>query len=157
MLIPVLKVLAEGYDNSDAFERTVSYIYRLNQKKPLPVYAYDVWPPSYERIIQSFHNIRNGRNDNTSQFVWHLILSFGTADDSLNRFAYSLTHDIARLFAVIYPVCYAFHHDTDNFHAHLIVCSSSRLPGYGPLDQNQMNTYCQTIKTTFQPIQLIRG
>lgn len=54
----ILKIIPGEYTNQDAIDKTITYLFRLNQKTSFPIYCYGVYPPTYENLIKGFHDTR---------------------------------------------------------------------------------------------------
>lgn len=129
-----LKIIENTYENSNAIDNTIAYIYRLNKKSPLPIYCYGVdFPPTYENVIKSFHKTRDRHPSPPDQQVYHFIISLEFLLPNINFFYFA--DDVAKIFDC-YPVCYSFHTDTDHPHFHFIVSTISYFPGYQDLDDS---------------------
>ncbi len=133
-----LKVIKNGYENSNAVDNTISYIYRLN-KNPLPLYCYGVdFPPTYKNVIKSFHKTRQKNFNPPGQQLHHFVISFEFLVPNVNFFHFA--DDVAKIFDG-YPICYSFHTDTDHPHFHYIVSTASYFPDYPALDDNILSLY----------------
>lgn len=136
----VFKIIPGEYVNCDAIDNTIKYLYRLNKKKALPLYCYGVFPPTYENLIQAFHETRRLMQTNIlNQQVWHFTISFELALPQITRTNYHFADGIAKLYAPEYQVCYAYHTNTHHPHFHYIVSTTSYIPGNEPLSVDKMN------------------
>lgn len=131
-----LKIIDDAYENDDAIDNTIAYIYRLNKRIALPLYCYGVeYPPTYRNVIRSFHKTRNKHPSPPDQQLYHFVLSLEFLLPNINFF--HLADDVAKLFDA-YPVCYSFHTDTDHPHFHFIISTVSFIPGHSCLDNSTL-------------------
>lgn len=135
----LIKICDGEYTNDDAIEQAIEYIYRLNTNRNLPSYCYGIFPPDHENIIRQFKYVRIVQNNVPDRKVWHLVLSFPKNESSQHFLR--LVDKIAKLFGNKYMVCYAFHNDTEHFHAHFIISATSYIPHYPELNQNTLTQY----------------
>lgn len=155
----IIKVCDGEYTNDNAIERTIEYIYRLNNNRNLPPYCYGIFPPVYENMIREFQYVRTVQNNVPDRKVWHLVLSF---PEEMNRqyFYSSFADKIATLFRNAYMLCYAFHNDTENFHVHFIISATSYIPNYSELNEDTLMQYlyqAQTIAADYNiPLDIIK-
>lgn len=150
----ILKIIPGEYENSDAIEKTVNYIYRTNQAKNLPLFCYGVWPPTYENIIKQFLKSREQHQNPPDRFVWHFTLSFPFNSKNVSTTYFKFADTIAEMFSSDYQVCYAFHTDTANFHFHFIVSACSFRNTISQLDSNKMQQYIQNIMDIAKQFQI---
>lgn len=146
-----VKFVPGEYCNADVIPNTLSYIFNLKSKNPLPVRFYGLsdvggYPPSHEKIIQQFQKIRADQNNTSTQQVWHMILSFPCLFEEPYGTYFYFADAIAKVFAYEYPVCYAYHtknKTTGNAHSHFhyIISTSSYIPEHPPLDESKMQAY----------------
>ena len=126
-----------GYCNDDAIFNTITYIFRLKDNAEL---YYGIWPPTKENAIATFEELRTKYPAQTiSKQVQHFEISFNTIKDK--NFIISFADQIAFLFAPIYPVCFALHNDTDNYHVHFIISTTSHLPNHPPFKDELWKCY----------------
>lgn len=137
----LIKICGGEYINDDAIKNTIKYIYRLEKKRNLSPYCYGIFPPTYENIIREFEYVRAVQNDVPDRKVWHLVLSFPENEIIQQYLYYSLADAIAKLFSNAYMVCYAFHNDTNNFHAHFIISATSYIYNYPELTKDVVMQY----------------
>lgn len=136
-----LKIIDDPYENENAVDNTISYIYRLKNKKPLPIYCYGVdFPPTYKNLVKSFYKTRDRCLMPPDQQLYHIILSFAFMIPNINLM--HIADDIAKVFDG-YPVCYSFHTDTDHPHFHFIVSTSSYFPDYPSLEMGVLSKYIE--------------
>lgn len=137
-----LILLTGSYANPDVIEKTINYIYRLENPYK---YCYGVWPPSTENAVNLFHQTREIFPQNTcDQQIQHLVITFDKLKDIglINQF----TNEIALLFAEYYPVCFALHDNEKYLHTHFIISTASYLPGVPPLKSDILNAMLPTIE-----------
>ena len=67
------------------------------------------------------------------------LLSF--PEKEANQQFFVLADKIAKLFSNVYMVCYAFHNDTNYFHAHFIISATSYIPNYPELNKDKVMQY----------------
>ncbi len=135
----LIKICNGEYTNNEAIKRAIEYIYRLNTNRNLPSYCYGIFPPSYENIVKKFEYIRTVQSDIPDRKVWHLVLAFPEKES--NQQYFSLTDKIGQLFGNAYMVCYAFHNDTEHFHAHFIISATSYIFNYPELTKGKVMQY----------------
>lgn len=149
MINAILKIMPGYYENNDAINKTINYLYRVNKKpaNPLPVFCYGTadytYPLSPETIIQNFHQTRQYQNQSflSDRQVWHFSISFSLPACEITRELYFFADAIAKLFSKEYQICYAYHGDTDNPHFQYIVSAASYIPDYPALDEEKMRLY----------------
>lgn len=74
----IFKNINREYCNTDAIDNVISYIYRTNDKSPLPIYCYGSieWPPTYDTMIKEYHLIREiSQAELPDQQMVHFIIS----------------------------------------------------------------------------------
>ncbi len=133
-----------GYDNPDAIDKTIGYIYRTNDKSPLPIYCYGCidWPPTYDRLIKEYHLVRETSQTNTSdQQLMHFIISFNIPVQNVTEIHFHFADDIAKLFCNEYQICYSYHTDNGHPHFHYIVSTTSYIDGKPFLSNDRMSCY----------------
>lgn len=151
MINASLKYTSGEYCNTDAIRKTISYIYRLESKNPLPVRFYGLtdiggYPPAYDKIIQQFQNVRTEQHNVLYKKILHMVISFPCLfEESYGRYFY-FADAIAKVFALEYPVCYAYHTknkstEKKHSHFHYIISTSSYIPDYPPLDDDNIQIY----------------
>lgn len=132
-------IIKDGeYTNDDAIKHTLEYIYRLEEKRNLPPYGYGIFPLIYENMIKEFEYARTVQNHVPDRKVWHLVLSF---PEEANQHYFILADKIAKLFSSEYMVCYAFHNNTEHFHTHFIISTTSYIPNYPELNKDKVMQY----------------
>lgn len=120
----IIKFIYRGdYHNSDAFEKTINYIYRCKTNNPLLVYSYGTlqFPPTCQSLIQDFELVYQKRANKPIRHLWHFVISSLDIDLHNMDWAFLYSDNIARLFAPDYQVCYSFHPDKSHPHFHFIV------------------------------------
>lgn len=129
----------DGYCNTDAIDNVIGYIYRTNNKSPLPIYCYGCieWPPTHNSLIKDFHYVRENAQINVSdQQVMHFIISFGISITGITDIHKRFADDIAKLFRMEYQICYSYHTDNGHPHFHYVVSTTSYIAGKQPLNVN---------------------
>lgn len=145
----LIKFLYRGiYQNEDSYEKTISYIYRCEQKKPLPIYAYGTirFPPTYESLCQDFHTVYDACETKPLRHLWHFIASSLEIDKRNMDLAYRFCDAIAQLFAPNYQVCYSFHPDKSHPHFHFIVSSVSYIDNR-ELTRKDLDNYLEAMES----------
>lgn len=140
MINAIIKIVPNYYTKPTDIDNTVSYIYRIHSKKPLPVYCYGAYPHTVDNIINNFKETMKHYPAAPDTYLWHFIISFPNDtlyDNTLHLFA----DLIAKLFSNEYQICYACHQDTDNLHFHYIVSSKSYIEENMDLNNEKMNLY----------------
>lgn len=136
-----LKIIKNSYENNDAIDNAIAYIYRLNKRTALPLYCYGVeYPPTYRNVIKSFHKTRDRHPSPPDQQLYHLVLSIEFLLPNINFF--HLADDVAKLFDA-FPVCFSFHTDTDHPHFHFIISTVSYISGHPCLNDSALLIYLQ--------------
>lgn len=141
MINSILTINNSTYDNEDAIDKTIDYIYRIPQSINLPIYCYGIINPSYDNIIAQFHEIRNCSDNPPDRQVWHFEISFD--QKSIDLHCKHFIDNIAYSLGLYYQVCYSYHNDTTHYHAHFVVSATSYHPSHTDLDAIQMNHYLE--------------
>lgn len=149
MINAVLKIMPGYYENNDAINKTINYLYRVNKNTAnhLPVFCYGTadytYPLSPDNIIQNFHQTRLYQNQSflSERQVWHFSISFSLPSSKITRELYLFADAIAKLFSKEYQICYAYHGDTNNPHFQYIVSAVSYIPDYPALGEERMCLY----------------
>jgi hypothetical protein len=131
-----LIILRGSYSNPDVIEKTINYIYRLDNSYK---FCYGAWPPSIENAVSLFHQTREIFSHNTcDQQIQHLIISFDDFKDigQINQF----TNQVALQFSEWYPVCFALHDNEKHLHTHFIISTTSYILNIPPLTQNILSS-----------------
>ena len=140
MINAIIKIVPEDYPTFADMQRAIYYIYRMNTNKPLPVYCYGAYPPTFDNIIKQISETMCNSSISPTTYLRHFIISFPT------NIAYSNTlwlfaDSIAKLFCNEYQICYACHQNTDNLHFHYMVSAVSYIPAKNNLDNEIMFLY----------------
>lgn len=137
-MIPANLFIKEAdYDNSDAIENAIYYIFRLDS--PYKFY-YGAYPQTPENAIALFYQLRRIFPQNTcDQPVQHFFITFKKLKDV--RVINEFTNQIASLFARYYPVCFAMHDDKKHWHTHFVVSTTGYIPDTAPLTREALNTF----------------
>lgn len=160
-----VKFVPSAFCNPDVILNTLTYIFNLKSKNPLPVRFYGLsdvggYPPSYEKIIQQFQKVRADQNNISSQQVWHMVISFPCLFEEPYGSYFYFADAVAKVFAYEYPVCYAYHTKNKttgsaHSHFHYIISTSSYIPDYSPLDNSKMQTYFNHMQETANLYEII--
>lgn len=123
------------YNNTDVFERTLSYILRLDTPYK---YFWGVYPITLDGAIASFSRTYNlNQRRSSDQKVWHMVLSADCHDcrsrnshRSCSRCRkindlFHFSHYFAELLSSKYQVCYALHDNEEGLHFHFIISTTS--------------------------------
>lgn len=123
------------YNNTDVFERTLSYILRLDTPYK---YFLGVYPITLDGAIASFSRTYNlNQRRSSDQKVWHMVLSADCHDcrsrnshRSCSRCRkmndlFHFSHYFAELLSSKYQVCYSLHDNEDGLHFHFIISTTS--------------------------------
>ena len=144
MINVIFKRNSGVYGNPDAIENVIHYIYRVNEKKNLPVFCYDPlqYPPTYQTLIQDFHTVYEKAGSPCSRQLWHFDISF-PPDIPLPDDAYLFIDRVAELCSEICLVCYALHRRKKahpNRHFHLVLSSVNYQTGE-VITEEQLSRY----------------
>lgn len=145
-----LKTIDGEYSNTDVFERTLSYIFRLTNPHK---YYMGVYPATLDGAIASFtqtYDINHLRS--SDQKVWHMVLS-ADCHDCRNRNSHrSCNHCgkmrnlfyfsdcFANLLCSKYQVCYALHDNEEGLHFHFVISTTSYQFCGAPLSMEILKT-----------------
>lgn len=123
------------YSNTDVFDRTLGYIFKLNNPHK---YYMGVYPATLDGAITFFtqtYDINYLRS--SDQKVWHMVLSADCHDCRSRKSHRSCTHchkmrDLfhfsncfANLLCSKYQVCYALHDNEEGLHFHFVISTTS--------------------------------
>ncbi|NDO70521.1 hypothetical protein FMM80_18475 [Schaedlerella arabinosiphila] len=140
----IFKNINKEYCNTDAINNVISYIYRTNNKSPLPIYCYGSieWPPTYDTLIKEYHLIREiSQAELSDQQIIHFIISFDIPVQNVTIKHFYFADDIAKLFRNKYQICYSCHTDNGHPHFHYAVSTNSYIDGNPFLNNEQMSCY----------------
>ena len=152
-----IKFVNGTYQNTDAIHNTISYIFHLNSKKPLPIRYYGLlnigYPPDPQKLIEKFEQNYYMQNPKyiPPQQLWHMIITLPfTLDEAYGDYFY-MADSIARIFSYEYPVCYSYHTENkttgnEHSHFHFIISTVSYLSDHPALNENKMTDYLTKIK-----------
>ncbi len=140
----IFKNINKEYCNADAIDNVIGYIYRTNNKSPLPIYCYGSieWPPTYDTMIKEYHFIREiSQAELPDQQMVHFIISFDIPVQNVAYRHFYFADDIAKLFRNEYQICYSYHTDNGHPHFHYAVSTTSYIDGNPFLDNERMSYY----------------
>lgn len=152
----ILKIINNEYTNDDCIPNMIHYIYRTKncmsrKTEQLPIFCYGVrtFPPQYAYLITDFRTVQKSVNASEPyRHLWHLVFSF-----NCNRITAEMNNwinSIAGTFGLAYPVCYSYHHDTDNPHCHMVISTISYLPDTPPLTDELLSQYISQLKIQYE-------
>lgn len=140
----IFKNIKKDYCNTDAIDNVIGYIYRTNDKFPLPIYGYGCieWPPTYGSLINEYHLIREMPQANMpEQQLVHFIISFDVPVQNVTIRHFYFADDVAKLFRNEYQICYSYHTDNGHPHFHFAVSTTSYIDGNPFLSNERMSCY----------------
>ncbi len=127
----------DAYTNPDAITRGINYIFRLDPKYH---FIYGAYPPTTEGIVNTFETLRIRFAEQTSPHkIKHFYITFKDCKDI--AFINYFSSQVAALFTLYYPVCFALHDDETHLHTHFIVSTTSYLPNTPPLIDEQWKSF----------------
>lgn len=144
---------ANNYTNHNVIDNTLNYIFRLESPYN---FFYGIWPPTTKDAIAQYKTTRQHRIEQTTKKqVQHFILSFPSTVPIPILLAYA--DEVANLFARHYQTCFSFHDDTDNYHCHYIVSTTSYMRHTPPLTDKRFESYIVYINAAGQRYSITLG
>lgn len=112
-----IKIPVGEYQNDDALENVIGYIYRHNN--PEVVGGLGVYPLRVDDMIDQYYAIRKAFHQLDGKQIFHIVFSFEKILNFSREQLMELGYQIAAYWGNDYQVVFAVHEDTTHKHLHL--------------------------------------
>lgn len=135
-----IEVFPGSYDNSDAYENVINYIYKKGN-----IRGYGACGNTVTDYIDSFRSSEEVSTQNASRYIWHFIISFKGFHNE--KEIINLAYQISRIFRNQYQIVFALDPKGTKLHVHFGVNAYSYIPDHPPLDESDtMLSYMHEIR-----------
>lgn len=135
----IIKLMAGTYENTDAYERVLTYVMSKDYVGGYSLYL----PLNRDSVITQFHYAEDSSLHHNSRMIWHFTVSVGEIRS--HRKLLLLGNHIASIFADKYQVVYSLDLETGKYHLHFAVNAYSHTPSVEPLSEFHFTGYVSLI------------
>lgn len=125
-----LKIVQNKYDNDDAVENVIFYVYDIKKTRGDLIGGYGVYlVNSIQDVILQFQKVKDVYQKNSGNRIRHFIVSFSKIEDFSLKEIYNIAMEFAAYYGKRYQVFFGIHGNTDHRHIHFVMNTVSYIDG----------------------------